>query len=821
MDLAKVRAVFSACLLTTVVSAAAFAQNVPQPSIDAFEPAAEYKLDKILHAYRLVGAPPRIDGLPNDEAWSQAQAVEGLVQWDPDNGDPMTERTRLQLAYDDRFIYVVIRCDDRTPDRIVGGLGRRDEPPPSDRIGIGFDPRHDHQTGYVFETNPSGVQSDFSFYNDTNADRDYEGVWEVRTAMTAEGWVAEYRVPFSQMRFTTAPGPGQVWGFSFRRTIQRLNETGDWTARPRGEQGIVSRWGHVVFESDLDPPRRIEWLPYVRAGASSVPATGTDFTGGVGVDLRVGIGSAATLSATVNPDFGQVEQDPAVLNLSVFETFFPEKRSFFLEDSRTFVPPYGLFQLFHSRRIGRRPTRYALETDEVELDRPEATTIVGAVKLTGKQSGWTYGALTALTSDEEVEILTADGVPAERLAEPATSYNVVRLQRDVRQGTSNVGMIATGVMRQNDFDAFAAGGDFNLRWDRNRVNWNGHWAGTRAPVSGAMTSGFGGVSNFNFDRKYAGFYTHFDHFSPGFRVEDLGFFRGRPNRTTIEAGAEAQQPDPWKMFRRIGMNTFAVNGWNEQKDPLARTIGWNFFTQFKNYWGFESGGNHQFQGIDDLDTRGGPPIVTPSRWFQYFFVSSDSRKTWRFNFGSDITNDAVGGWSVRLGPGLNLKPTGRLQVSLSTNYTTGLDDAQWIQNEDATGDGVDDYIYGRLRRNVIDVTARATFAVHRDLTVQVFLQPFVAVGDYTDIRRLAQPRSYEFEPVAIDENPDFNTKSLRGNVVLRWEYIRGSTLFVAWNMAGTDPSRPGIFQPWRDLQDAFRADGSDVFMVKMTYWLSR
>ena len=140
------------------------------------------------------------------------------------------------------------------------------------------------------------------------------------------------------MRFTTAPGPGQVWGFSFRRTIQRLNETGDWTARPRGEQGIVSRWGHVVFESDLDPPRRIEWLPYVRC-ASSVPASGTDFTGGVGVDLRVGIGSAATLSATVNPDFGQVEQDPAVLNLSVFETFFPEKRSFFLEDSRTFVPP--------------------------------------------------------------------------------------------------------------------------------------------------------------------------------------------------------------------------------------------------------------------------------------------------------------------------------------------------------------------------------------------------------------------------------------------------------------------------------------------------
>ena len=213
--------------------------------------------------------------------------------------------------------------------------------------------------------------------------------------------------------------------------------------------------------------------------------------------------------------------------------------------------------------------------------------------------------------------------------------------------------------------------------------------------------------------------------------------------------------------------------------------------------------------------------MTPSKWFQYFFVSSDSRKTWRFNFGSDINNDEVGGWSVRLGPGLNLKPSGRLQLSVSTNYTTGLDDAQWIQNVDATGDGAVDHVGGRLDRDVIDVTVRSTFAVHRDMTVQVFLQPFVAVGHYTDIRRLARPRSYEFEPVTIEENPDFNTKSLRGNVVLRWEYIRGSTLFVAWNLSTVDPSRPGVFQPWRDLKDTFGADGSRAFMVKMTYWLSR
>ncbi len=743
------------------------------------------------------------------------------MQWDPDNGEPMTERTHIQVAYDERFIYVAIRCEDRTPDAITGGLGRRDEPPPSDRIGIGFDPRHDHQTGYVFETNPSGVQADFSFFNDDSSDRDFDAVWEVRTTTTDQGWVVEYRVPFSQMRFTASPAADQVWGFSYRRTIHRRSETGDWTARPRGERGVVSRWGHLVFDAALDPPRRIEWLPYVRAGAADLPSRGTDFSGGVGLDLRVGIGSSATMSATVNPDFGQVEQDPAVLNLTVFETFFPEKRAFFLEDSRTFVPPYGMFQLFHSRRIGRRPARLQLEEGDTEVDRPDATTIVGAVKLTGKQSGLTYGALSAVTSAEEVEVDTVNLLRARRPAEPTTSYNVVRLQRDVRRGTSNVGVIATSVLRQNDFDAFAGGGDFNIRWDRNRVNWNGHWVGTQAPVDEAMKSGFGGVSNFNFDRKHGGFFGHFDYFSRSFRVDDLGFFRGRANRTSVEGGFNVEQPDPWRAFRRVGTNLFVVNAWNAEKDVLARLIGTNFFSQFRNYWVLEAGMNREFEALDDLDTRGGPPIATPARFNGFWFVASDNRKSWRLFLGGDTMRDEVGGWSVRFGPGLNLKPSGRLQTSINLNYITARDVAQWIENVDATGDGVEDHVYGRLERNVIDLTLRSTFAVHRDLTIQAFLQPFVAVGDYTDIRRLARPRSFEFEPVTIDDDPDFNTKSLRGNVVLRWEYSRGSTLFVAWNLSTANAARPGLFQPLRDLGDAFGGEGSQALMVKMTYWLSR
>jgi hypothetical protein len=797
------------------------AQGPPGFVLDASEPAASVKAGKVLRAYRITGEPPRIDAVLEDEVWRHAESAGQLVQWDPDNNDPLSEATSMQVAYDDRYVYVAIRCDDRTPDRIAAGLGRRDEFPPTDTVGIGFDPRHDHQTGYVFATNPSGVQQDLYFFDDDNSDRDFNAVWEVRSAITDKGWVAEYRIPFSQMRFTASPTAGQVWGFSIRRTIRRRSETGEWTAKPRGEQGEVSRWGHLVFDAPIRPPRRIEWQPYVLAGGTRVPDGANDLDAGAGLDLRVGLGTSATLSATVNPDFAQVEQDPAVLNLTVFETFFPEKRPFFLEDSRTFVPPYGIFQAFHSRRIGAPPDRFEVPDNEEETDRPDQTTILGAAKLTGKASKLTYGALTAVTSSEAANVLV-DGEKKDRVVEPLTSYNVVRLQRDFRE-SSNVGVIATSVFRNNDQDAFTGGFDYNLKWDRNRTNLNGHWVGTHAPDDDhVMKSGYGGVSNFNFSRKHGNIFGHFDHFDRNFKVTDLGFFRARSNRTEVDLGFGLEQPDPWKIFRRLSMFFNTGQGWNDERLLLGRFAGGGGFFELKNFWSGGAGLFHGVESFDDLDTRGGPPIVSPAGYNSFFFFESDSRKTWRISAGGNVNWNDAGSHNFSFGPGVTLQPSTRLQLSINTNVEVGLNDAQWIENQDADGDGEDDtYVYGKLKRNVVDMTFRATYAIQRDLTLQVFLQPFVAVGDYTDIKKLAEPRSYKFEPATVSENPDFNDKSLRGNVVLRWEYIRGSTLYVAWNMSTSDDARPGVFRFSRDLKDAFRAPGTHAVLVKVSYWLSK
>ncbi|MBA3271671.1 MAG: carbohydrate binding family 9 domain-containing protein, partial [Acidobacteria bacterium] len=778
------------CLFGLCVLAASNA--AAQSRTDA-EPAAEDKVGKQLRALRITGTPPRIDGHLDDETWVTAPAIEDLVQNEPNSMAAPTERTTIQVAFDDRYVYVAARCYTKDPSQIVSALGRRDTLPPSDLIRIGFDPRHDHSTGYVFHTNPAGVQQDDMFFDDTRYSPDYEAVWEVQTAITAEGWNAEFRIPFSQLRFSLTPGQTMVWGFQVRRDMYRKGEFDRWVPTPRGVQGNVSRYGHLIFDDRVTPPRLLEMLPYGTLRSEDTPGTVADHGFAGGLDLRMGIGTANTLSATFNPDFGQVEQDPAVLNLTVFETFFPEKRPFFLEDSRVFVLPFPQFPVFHSRRIGQRPGRYALQTGDTLVHRPEQTTILGAAKLTGKKGLWTYGAVSALTAAEYamVDAATTDSSGnlvmqrTERLIEPRTSYNVARVQRDLFDATSNIGGVITGVLRDNDDDAFTGGVDYNFRWKRNAYRMDGHWVGTHAPVSGVLRDGFGGANRFNYSAKHLNVNGHVDHFSRYFRNADLGFLGSRANKTSANAGIGVGQPDPKKYSRSIWGFIGAGQQFNADV-VFDRWVNLAMDWQLPTYWSVGWNGGHNFRTLDDLDTRGGPAIVKPEANWLNVFVSSDSRKTWRFGVNGGLTRDDAGGSNDRVGVFLNVQPSTQLQASLSSNYSFGNTAAQWITNSDLDSNGTVDHVYGTLDRNVLDFTARGTYSFTRDLTLQVFLQPFVAVGAYSDIRQLARARSFDFHPASLSYNPNFNTKSLRTNTVLRWQYRPGSTLFVVWNRSAAD-----------------------------------
>ena len=340
--------------LFSLAAIPAFAQPPAGRSGRAAEPAVPEKAGKELQAFYVGDSAPRIDGRLDDEAWQTAQAIEDMLQNDPDNMQPPTERTVVKVIYDDRSVYVGVINYMKDPSKITNALGRRDTFPRSDSIKITFDPRHDHLTAYTFDSNPNGVQGDMTWFDDTRSSTDYDAVWEVRTEITPEGWTAEFRIPFSQLRFSLTPGEAVIWGFNIRRDIVYNAEMIRWVATPRGAQGFVSRFGHLTFAKPPAAPRRLELQPFVLAQEEHLTATG--YGGGLsgGLDFRMGLGTATTLSASINPDFGQVEQDPAVLNLSVFETFFPEKRPFFMRPSIALrVPLHCPFQryLFCLQRI--------------------------------------------------------------------------------------------------------------------------------------------------------------------------------------------------------------------------------------------------------------------------------------------------------------------------------------------------------------------------------------------------------------------------------------------------------------------------------------
>jgi hypothetical protein len=818
---------FAVCVGLLLVGAAG-GRVLAQSSDASPEPVVPEKAGKELHAFRIRGASPRIDGRLDDEVWNSAQAIEDLLQEDPDNMSAPTERTVVQFAYDDRYLYIAARCFASDPSKIRTGLGRRDNFPQSDVIAFGLDPRHDHLTAYIFRANASGVQADQTYFDDTSSNSDYDSVWEVVTQVTALGWDAEFRIPFSQMRFNVPPGDQSVWGLQVRREIPARGEVDRWVPTPRGEQGQVSRYGHLIFDDRLTPPRRVEILPYTLGRFEKASGTSSEQSLGAGADLRIGIGPSATLSATVNPDFGQVEADPAVLNLSIFESFFPEKRPFFLEDSRIFVLPYNQIPDFYSRRIGQTPGRFALQSNETLVRKPDNTTIIGAAKLTGKASTWTYGGLTALTSREyatvDVTTQAPDGSDVvtreEHVIEPMTGYSVGRVQRDILRGSSTVGAIATAVVRERDADAFTGGGDYNIRWSSNRYVWNGHWLGTHAPISGTVKNGFGGVTNFSYNGKYLGVNGHYDHIGSTFRNTDLGFLSSRTDKNEVNGGLNFNQPDPRKAFRAQNYFVTATRRWNGDGLVFDSYFGVGTNLNFKNYWYAYLNYFYNFDRFDDLDTRGGPPIVRPKSDNINFGISTDSRKRWGASTNVSFGHDVQGGWNGFSGSNLRLQPSSRLQASIGASYSWGVDAAQWIKNTDADGDGVEDNVYGRLRRDVVNITARTTYAFSRDMTLEAFLQPFVAVGTYSNIGKLARPSSFDFSPVTLADNPDFNRKSLRSTVVLRWEYVRGSTLFFVWNLSTSDTSRAGVFSPTRDLGSAFRAPGTNVFAIKINYWLT-
>ena len=802
--------------------------------------------------------PPVLDGRDDDALWRGTTPITQFRQHDPiEDADPRY-RTEARVGYDSKYLYVFVRAFDPAPDSVMAFLSRRDARTSSDYIHLMVDSYHDRRTGFRFSANPLGVKRDFYISNDGNEDASWDGVWEVATAVDSLGWTAEFRIPFGQLRFPA--GDSHTFGFAIWRDVARHNERISWPLFRRSKTGLVSQWGEVSGFDGIATPRRLEILPYSVATNAPRPTPGgaieRDQTVAFGADVKYGVTSNLTLDGTVNPDFGQVEADPAVLNLTAFEQFFEERRPFFLEGAGIFSFAGGGGQnnsgsLFYSRRIGRSPQLGGLYFDS---DNPSNSTILGAAKLTGRTaSGLNVGFLNAV-SDRETG---AGGATIE----PRTNTLVTRLQQDLRQGSSGIGMMFTATNRALDDDsraylresAYALGVDARHRFWKDNYQVSGsaiasRIAGSatsmiaaqrsavhqfqrpdsRRTVDSLATSLAGTKFNASFSKTGGGvarFHTGLTTTSAGYDVNDAGF-QTRADVTNNGNWFGLQFQKPTRLYRKLFVNLNQWNDWNTAGMRLNSGANLNINGELPNQWWFFTGYNVNGLGevYDDRASRGGPALRRSARGNGWFGFETDGRKFMSATLqGYYAPTDVAGSTEWGVDPSLSFRIASRLQVEVGMHLSAGTAGQQWYGNiSDAGGTH---YTFARLDQRTSALTARVDYTMTPTLSLQVYAQPFVSAGDYSNLRELDDPRAARYEdryrPFTAVEPTDFNVKQFRSNTVLRWEYRPGSVLFFVWQQGrGQFDRDSGSFDIGRDYGNLFKARSDNTFLIKGSYWFS-
>jgi hypothetical protein len=760
----------------------------------------------------------RLDGILNEPFWGTAERSGNFIQYQPDEGQPASESTFVRVAYDDEALYVGMEMYDSEPDRIISRLTRRDRWVECDLVHVIVDCHHDHQTAYAFTAYASGTQRDVYYYNDTWSDESWDGVWDCATRITDWGWCAEYKIPFHCLRFACEEDP--VWGIYFSRNISRKNELDRWLYIPESASGFVSHFGHLKGLEGLNPPQRFEILPYGVSYAETEPRSlgnpdGRSYSNNVGFDVKYGISSNITLNATINPDFGQVEADEAVLNLSVFETWFPEKRPFFLEGSEIFNTYYDLF---YSRRIGRPPSIWPDGLDYY-IDQPTATTILGAMKVSGKTAGGTsLGILESVTQREEAEFKLESGETRTAVVEPEANYLVARLKQDVLDN-SYVGVMATAVNQKNAYPQYTGGADWILRFLDGDYQWHGHMVGSS---TGPDQHGFGGMLEFDSSggQRFRG------SVSCNYRDKELDLngmgYLDRNNYEEAWAWVQYRTTKEWWIIRKTWNNLNI--GFADNLDHVALTRGGNFNNsiELKNFWSL-GGGTWQDYDVtySDWETRGGPrtPIPIGQNW--WVWLETDTRKSWQlgFNVGGGDTWD---GQYESYSTWFNLRPRSNIEIALEPSYRIDKGVSRWVATLEDNEGTPTDWIFGELDMHRLDMTARGTITFRKDLTLQFYAQPYITAGDYSNFKRLLPSETYEYVDASVydeaAEQPDFNWSSFNSNVVLRWEYRPGSTLFLVWTQARDVSGDEGRFDFGRDWGNLFSGTAGNTFLVKLNYW---
>jgi hypothetical protein len=798
---------------------------------------------------------PVIDGRDDDAVWRKAEPASGFRVFDPiEDGDPAF-RTEVRAAFDQHTLYFFVRMFDPEPAKILPLLSRRDVKTQSDQIKVMIDSYHDRRSGFEFAVNPAGVKRDYYTYDDSREDLSWDAVWDVATRIDSLGWTAEFRIPLSQLRYAHAAE--HTFGLMVVRDIGRTNERDAWPLLRRSKSGIASQFGEMVGLTGLGSPHRLELTPYMlskNVGAPRTSGFARSQQQSVGADVKYGITSNLTLDATVNPDFGQVEADPAELNLTAFESFFEERRPFFLEGSGIFQFGPDPTRLFYARRIGR-PPQLSGRVSDPGATIPASSTILGAAKITGRLPiGTSLGVLAAETAREAVGATTV---------EPQTEYGVIRATQDFRRGESAIGGILTVVDRHLDpigalllrSRAIAGGIDARHRFLDGKYSLSGTFAGSvvtgTAPAIGrtqrntthlynrpdgglpydtTLTSLRGTSFSIQGD-KTAGTYRYhaiYERLSPGFETNDIGFL-GRADRQIAQAYATVQTSKPGRHWRNADAFASVYGDFTASGMPTTNTLELDGEVQFTNYVSLAADAwtDNQFTALCDRCARGGPALRLSPTANLLVNLSADPRPAMHPTIAA-IYTVADGGrttlWRVR--PYVTVRSRSNLSWELGTRYQRNRDNTQWYSNYGVIGSDTTHYVFAHLDQELLSFTARLNYTASTTTSLQLYAEPFVTTGRYFRVREMARPRASDydarFKPFALPSPPDaFNVKQFHSSAVWRWEYRPGSTVFLVWTQGRDQGERdPGSFLPARDLRNLFAARPDNTFLVKASYWFN-
>ncbi len=851
------------------------------------------------HVYeaRPLTAGVKVDGILNEKDW-QTPGNDGLIQIEPSNGVPPVQKTRWWIAYDHDAIYAAFRLYDTAPESIDTAVARRDDYSPTDAVALEFDTYNDDRNGYFFLVGAGGLVYDAVLSNDGYDDPSWDAVWDCATKVDSLGWTCEMRIPFSQLRFPNREE--QVWGVNVSRRYKRNGGRDDLFLRRRTESGHNSRFPDLIGIRGITDSADRELLLYGTAkGEYLQHSMGDPFNDGsrydyaAGGDLKWGLTSNLTLNATVNPDFGQVEVDPAVVNISDSETYYDEKRPFFVQDANVFnfgsegtnnnwnfnwLDPI----LFYSRRIGRAPQLDVARSYDYQ-EPVSASTILGAAKATGKLGPYQVGVLGALT-DKEDYTLSSGGHTWTQLAEPMSGYGLVRVNREAPNGRHAFGAILTGVHRDLSTDlaresvnrnAYTGGVDGWVHFG-NKDTWavRGYMTGsliqgsaediaaqqtssvhyyqrpdqTHARFDPNRTSLSGWASRvlLNKERGDITLNTGLGASSPGYEINDLGY-RNRADQVNYHLAVGHRWTEPTKHFRNRSATLATYWTWDFGGTRNGGGAGLWWDGTFSNYWNANGEFFYNPPYYSTTATRGGPKVRIPVHKEFNVYLNSDSRKSYQGTayFGAGRNN--AGEWNDFTGVDLSLQPTGALKITMGPGFSREVDKAQYVTTVDdpAAATYGHRYVFSALDYKELSMGMRVNWAFTPRLTLQSYFQPLIAVGKYSHFQEYAEAGTFDFNAYgedgssigydpASDEytvvpghggdpfsiaNPNFNYKSLRVNLVLRWEYRPGSTFYLVWTRNGVDQNHPGEFDFHRDVSSLFSARSDNVVAMKLTRWL--